>query len=101
DEVNELGAGGRRLGGLLEIVEPREEHREVVVVDRDGGAGFGDLDGPHSLLARHRDDRDKERRATRVDQTEVDVWVAARDVLEAVNEHRVPGDIDPVEMVLV
>ena len=55
----------------------------------------------HSLLARHRDDRDEEGRATRVDQTEVDVGIAARDVLEAIDEHRVPGDVEPVEVIAV
>src|SRR4029077_12332532 len=100
-KVDELGTGGRGLGGLLEVVESRPEHREVVVVDWDGGARFGDLDGFDCLLARHRDDRDQKGRTTGVYEPEVDVGVAARNVLEAIGEHRVPGDVDPVEMIVV
>ena len=36
-----------------------------------------------------------------MNQTEVDVGVATRDVLEAVDEHRVPGDVEPVELLTV
>src|SRR6185312_15767167 len=96
-----LRARGRGPGGLLEVVEPRLEYRKVVVVDRDGGARFGDLDGPDSLLARHCHNSDQEGRATGVDQTEVDVGVAAWDVLQAVDDHGVPGDVEPVELVAV
>src|SRR5258708_27297985 len=84
-EVDELRPRGRGLGGLLEVVESRQEYREVVVVDRDGGARFGDLDSLHSLLAGHRDNRDEEGRATRVNQTEVYVGGTARNVLDAID----------------
>src|SRR4029079_12737713 len=100
-EVDELRARGRGPGGLLEVVESRQEYRKVVVVDRDGGARFGDLDSPYSLLARHRDNGDQEGRATRVDQAEVNVGVAARDVLQAIDEHGVTGDVEPVELIAV
>jgi len=59
-EVDELRTRGRGLGGLLEVVESRAKYREVVEVDRDGGARFRDLDGLHCLLARHRDYREQE-----------------------------------------
>src|SRR6478672_492700 len=75
-EIDELRTRSRGLGGLLEIVESRQEYRKVVVVDRYGGARLSDLDSPDSLLARHRDNGDQEGRATRVDQAEVDVGVA-------------------------
>src|SRR6476619_6342850 len=100
-EVDELRARGRGPGGLLDVVESRQEYRKVVVVDRDGGARFGDLDSPYSLLARHRDNGDQEGRATRVDQAEVNVGVAARDVLQVIDEHGVPGDVEPVELIAV
>src|ERR1700742_311078 len=70
-------------------------------MDGDGGPGFGDFDGSYSLFARHRDNGDQEGRAARVNQAEVDVGVAARDVLETIDEHSVPGDVEPVELIAV
>ena len=51
-----------------------------------------------TALARHRDHREQEGRATRVYQTKVHVGVTARNVLEPIAEHRVPGYAEPVEV---
>ena len=99
-EVDELRARGRGQGGLLEVVESRQEYRKVVVVDRDGGARFGDLDRPDSLLARHRDDGDQEGRAARVDQAEVNVGVG-RGMSSRLSTAWCPGDVDPVKLMAV
>ena len=44
------GAHSMLLGCILGLVESGQQHREVVVVDWDGGARFGDLDGLHCPL---------------------------------------------------
>jgi hypothetical protein len=36
-----------------------------------------------------------------MNEAEVDVGVAPRDVFEAVDEHRVAGDVEPVELIAV
>src|SRR5580693_4777840 len=100
-EVDELRRRVRCPGGFLEVVEARQEHREVVVVDWNCGVRLGDLDGLDSLFAGHRDNSDQERGAAGVDQSEVDVGIAPRNVLEAVDEHGVAGDVEPIEMVAV
>ena len=84
-EVYEIGSRGRGLGGPLEVVEARPEYREVVVVDRDGGARFGDLHSLHCLLAGHRDNRDEEGRPAGVNQTQADVRVPTRNIREAID----------------